>query len=246
MPIPDPTVLLLALIVGLAATVQISAGFGSTIVALTLGSHLMPLDQLLPTLIVISLLTTFWMIGRDARSIDMRLLCVRILPLMGVGTATGIWVSYHLHGELMQRVFGALVVVLSIWELGAGLRSSEAPRRLGRPAELGFFTGAGVVHGIYGTGGPLLVYAMGRLGLDKATFRGTISSVWCVMNGVLIASFVANDRLGVDSLLHFWPLGAALIPAVIIGEKVHGALAPERFRSWVYGVLLFAGFALLL
>jgi hypothetical protein len=42
--------------------------------------------------------------------------------------------------------------------------------------------GAGLVHGMYTTGGPLLVYALGREGLSKHVFRSTVTAVWLVFN----------------------------------------------------------------
>jgi hypothetical protein len=102
------------------------------------------------------------------------------------------------------------------------LRSTNAAleKPISRPPSVAALLGAGVIHGIYASGGPMLVYAVGREGLTKKVFRSTLSMVWIVLNVILVARFLlAGDydrEAGLDILL--------LVPAVPHG----GVGAPRR------------------
>ena len=126
------------------------------------------------------------------------------------------------------------------------LRSANAApeKPISRPASVAALLGAGVIHGIYASGGPMLVYAIGREGLTKKVFRSTLSMVWIVLNLILVARFLlAGDydrEVGLDILL--------LVPTVplgiLVGEWVHHRIDERRFRMAVLVLLIAAAISL--
>jgi uncharacterized membrane protein YfcA len=105
---------------------------------------------------------------------------------------------------------------------------------ISRPASVGALLSAGVIHGIYASGGPMLVYAIGREGLTKKVF-----------NVILVARFLlAGDydrEVGLDILL--------LVPTVplgiLVGEWVHHKIDERRFRMAVLVLLIAAAISLI-
>jgi uncharacterized membrane protein YfcA len=71
----DNTFLLLALIVLLSYTTHALSGFGSMIIAITLGVRLYPIETLLPVLVPLDVLMNSYIVIRHRRHIEQRLLC---------------------------------------------------------------------------------------------------------------------------------------------------------------------------
>lgn len=241
----DPALLPLASIVLVAWTVQAVTGFGSTVLALTLGAAFLPIPQLLPVVIVLNTPLSLWTALWHRREIDRATLVGTILPWMSVGTAVGLAAAPWIAGDLLKRGFGVFVLVFAVRDLLALWR--DAP--VSRPPDAqirAWVILAGILHGIYGSGGPPLVQATSRIGLTKGAFRATMSAVWVCFNAVLVLSVVA--RGGFDGptaqrtiwLLPVVPLG------VWLGERLHPHIPDRAFRGLVQGLLLVGGAALLL
>jgi uncharacterized membrane protein YfcA len=139
-----------------------------------------------------------------------------------------------------------MVLALSARDLQQ-LRATDAgpEKPISRPASVAAMLGAGVVHGIYAAGGPLLVYAVGREGLGKKEFRSTLSMVWILLNIILITRFLrAGDydptvALDIALLVPTVPLG------ILMGEWVHHKVDERRFRIAVLILLAAAAISLI-
>lgn len=235
----------LAAIVVLAYAVQTATGFGAVVVSVTVGAHLMEIPELLLLLLPLSLLQTSYVAGRYRRDIDWRLLCRWIIPVMGAGTAAGAALAGQLGGDLLRRLLASLIMVLSIFELVALSRRDLAARPLGPVGTVVGLIGAGLMHGIYGTGGPLLTYTIGRRGLGKAAFRATVTLVWIFLNVGLVSYFLIDGRYRPGHVLELALLVPAVAAGTIAGELVFARLGGRRFNQIVFGLLAAAAFTLL-
>ena len=218
------------------------AGFGGVIIALTLGVHLYPIQWMLPVLLPLTLLANLYIFIRHHRHIDRRVLAVRILPFMGAGLAIGFALFTALHSALLRLLFGLMVTAVSAQELIRLLRSGrriEAP--LPNWLSNGYLFAAGVVHGIYASGGPLLVYAANKMKLQKAAFRSTLSVVWLILNIFLTAAYVAAGKIDTVSLTHSACLLPALILGILAGERLHRHISERTFKMVVFTLLLLSG-----
>ena len=92
-----------------------------------------------------------------------------------------------------------------------------------------------MAHGLFGTGGPLIVYATRPRIADKTQFRSTLAVVWIVLNTALLASMHRPP-----SALTLW-MGAAIVPGILIGHWLHNRLDARRFERAVSLLLLVAG-----
>ncbi|MCA2978784.1 MAG: sulfite exporter TauE/SafE family protein, partial [Myxococcaceae bacterium] len=64
--------------------VEAVAGFGSMVVALTVGALFAPVDALLGVLVPVNLVLSLYLVGRGWRHVDWRFLWRRVVPLMTV------------------------------------------------------------------------------------------------------------------------------------------------------------------
>jgi uncharacterized membrane protein YfcA len=241
MDLADPRFLALAIVVAFAFSVEAATGFGATVLAVSLGVHLFPLGTLLPVIVPLGLTLSAFNAFRLRGHVDRRLLARRILPLMGVGLALGLAIFERASNESLQRAYGIFVVWVAASELWRTRHAGASHRPLSSSATRGAILGAGVIHGLFSSGGPLLVYALGRLQIDKAVFRATLSTVWLVLGTALTAAYAWNGRVGRESLVAV----AALVPVLAVsfaaGEWAHHRLDEARFRKVVYALLVIAG-----
>lgn len=236
----------LLLFVFLGFVVEATAGFGATVVTLTLSAQLMPVHQTLALFLPINLVLSAYLLIRYWRSVDLDLLLRRMLPAMGLGMLGGLGL-YELRDQLAIKViFGLLVLVLAVLELWRMRRGAVAPEPLPPwRARLALF-GAGIIHGLFSCGGPLTVYVIGRENLNKGSFRATMSALWLILNVILELTYAADGLITAATLrqsaLLLVPLGLGLLA----GEALHHRMETERFRLGVFVLLALSSTTLLI
>lgn len=218
------------------------AGFGGTVLALALGAQLRPLGELLAIFIPANMVLSAAMALRNRAAIDWRLLLRKIAPAMALGLPVGL-VLHRVLGPALMPVFAAIVIALAAleaWRLVSGQRPQN--RRLG----IALLWLAGVVHGAYGTGGPLVVFVAGRDLDDKQAIRATLAVLWLALNTVLVAGFAIEGRITADSLLSSLTLLPVVVIALTMGELIAARLSDRPFRVFGAALLGVAGLSLLI
>lgn len=236
---------LLGIAILLAYTLEAITGFGSVVIALALGALLLPIEHLLPILVPLNLCMSGYLSWRYRRLIDRHLLLGTILPGMLLGTVVGYALLPWVDGALLKRGFGVLILWFAGRELWRLYR--HAPARSRTPSwVMRLATGAaGICHGLFASGGPLLVYALASSDLNKARLRATLISVWFTLNSLLTLAFLFDGRLlpALPPIAAYLPL---LLAGIVLGERLHRRLGERQFRVATYLILLVAGTALLL
>jgi uncharacterized membrane protein YfcA len=237
-----------ALLAGLAAvglvafSVEAAIGFGATVLAAALGAQLVGLDTLLPAFVPINMCLSIWLLLRTRRQVAWRVLAVEAAPAVVVGAAIGLALAHVDARLLLQLVFAVLVVGMAALELG---RLVGAPVVEDKPLPLWIartiLLVGGVAHGLFGTGGPMLVYVLRRRVPDKTAFRGTLAVIWLSLNTGLIVNFAA---LGLYAERTAWVAGTLALtvaPAFLLGSWLHKRLDARAFQRAVCVLLLVAG-----
>jgi uncharacterized membrane protein YfcA len=244
-PLDPLTLALLALIVGLAYTAEAALGFGCTILALTLASPLVPLEQLVPVLVALNLVVSATILVRHWRRVDRGVLVRKILPWTGLGLPLGLALFLWVPEGLLSRAFGVLVLLLAIVELIAQRRETRPTAPSPSAARVALF-GAGFFHGLFASGGPLLVWWAGRTLRDKGTFRATLTAVWLLLNLPLLIGYGWDGRLTSAVGIGFLVLLTPTIGGIVLGEKLHGRLDEKAFLKGVYALLALGGLLMVL
>ena len=234
--------LLLGVFILFAYAVEAMTGFGSIVISLSLGALLLPIPALLPVLVPLNIVMTGYLALKYRRHIDLPTLLRVVLPLMALGTLAGYALRPWLDEDLLKHLFGLLVVWFAARALWASLNAQHAPARPTWWTRLWTFV-AGITHGLFASGGPLLVYALAGVDLDKARFRATLVVVWFTLNAALTLAFALDGSLG-PALGHIALYLPLLLLGVLAGERLHDRIDELRFRRVVYVVLLVAGLAL--
>ena len=104
---------------------------------------------------------------------------------------------------------------------------------------------AGIAHGIFVSGGPLLISYLTKKVTDKVSFRATISTVWVFLNTIIL---VDDIRSGLWNL-SLMAVQAASVPFLLagmfIGGKLYVRMSQEVFMVLTYILLFVSGISLL-
>ena len=266
----------LAGILLLAFFVESALGFGATLIAVSLGALVVPIERLLPLVVGLNLFMSSYVVARSWTVLDRRLLLRQLVPVMGLGMPVGMLLFHALAPNTLLVVFGAFVAVLAALELARAARApapatSPAPAlalvgatdvagsvagpvaapvaKLSGPQRGALLVTGGVFHGMFATGGPMAVYVASRELPDKRAFRGTLAALWLILNLALFASYVASGAL-TGTLAHAGfgalLLLAPLVLGTLLGDWAHGRIPVGPFRMLVHTLLLVMGLYLAL
>lgn len=238
---------LLWLIVLAGFATEASFGFGATVITVTLASQLFPIDFILPAVVPVNLLLSVYLVSRYRHAVDRTLLVRRVLPAMIAGVAVGLVVMRKSSDDSLKLAFAIFVVTLSLLELKRLFDSDGAGanrRPVVGPLRTAMLFGAGVIHGLFGSGGPLVVYVAGREIDDKLRFRSTLGALWVTMGSMLLAGYAIGGLIDARTACVSLLLLPTVVVAVAIGERVHHAIDERPFRIAVFALLVVAGSAL--
>ena len=234
--------LLLGLFIFFAFTTEAMTGFGSIVIALSLGALVLPIPEILPVLVPLNIVMSGTLSWRHRHHIHWPTLWRLILPLMVLGTLAGYGLRPWLGEQLLKHAFGVLVLWFTtreLWRMVKGIKVKPHGAWWTR----GWMFLAGITHGLFASGGPLLVYALSGLSLDKQRFRATLILVWLSLNSLLTVVFLLDGTL-LPAAPRIGMLVPVVIAAMVLGEVLHHRVNEERFRQVVFVVLWFTGLIL--
>jgi uncharacterized membrane protein YfcA len=230
-------------VVGVAQAIYVLFGFGAGLIAVG------ALAALLPSLqdVVVLLLLTSWPVELAVVAAARREVRWRGVALVCAGIAVGVpFGTWALRFGDPAAVLGGLGVVL-VAAAAAFLavptdRAVAWPRWTAPPVGLL----SGVLSGLFGTGGPPLVFYYQLAGTPKAAFRAQLMAIFLVVGVVRFPSYAVSGLIT-------WPRAwssLALMPAVILGavlgHRLHVSLSERAFRRLVGVSLILIGLTLLL
>ena len=227
-----------------AYTAEAVTGFGSIVIALSLGALFFPIDWLQTLLVPLNICMSSYLSFKHRRHIDWPTLGRLIMPFMVGGTLLGYVLQPHLGGPVLKICFALLILWFAVRELKRLHGGIIAPIKSRRWSQ-GVIAAAGITHGLFASGGPLLVYGLAGSTLDKARFRATLILVWFSLNSMLTVLFLSQGRIQENwqSLVCYLPL----VPLGIwLGEYLHHRIDEANFRLWIYRILCLSALALLL
>lgn len=235
-------------IVTLAFVTETAIGFGATLIAVSLGSLLVPIDELLHAFVPLNVALSAVVAARSRSHLDARLLVRQVLPAMALGLPLGLFAFARLPVRISKTALGVMVLTLAAIEIAKMIRASKKPEIQGKTdaplprwIALAMLLLGGVMHGAFATGGPPVVYVCGRILRDKKAFRATLSTLWLVLGVVLLAVYARGGHLGAASFRLSATLAPGLVFGLIGGEIAHGRIPERAFRAIVFTMLALVG-----
>ena len=247
------------IIILIANIIQGITGFAGTILAMPFSLMLVGYDTAKPVLNVLGLLSGIYVFAGNRRSVNWKEL-KKIVLIMAVGIFAGMGIKALLAGReaVLYLALGVFVILLALDGLYQrlllprlhGRKKDENQEREGKGAgtkllELTLLGGAGIAHGIFVSGGPLLIgYLTGRI-RDKTVFRATISTVWIILNTIILAGDIRSGLWTPETLRSFVIAVPFLLGGMFIGGKLYQIMSQKVFMILTYILLLISGVSLL-
>ena len=237
--------LLFAAIVSLGFAVQATVGFGSMLVIVGLAGQLLPIGELVPIGVLLSLVPNSMLTLRYRRHVGWRILLLGVLPMMLIGVPAGVVLMAHLPVPTVRGIYGALILAMASRELLRMQRKLGPEAPLGRWAAGALLLVGGVIHGMFTTSGPMVVTVLGRLGLSKQTFRSTLLALWLSLGLWTAGTLVIAERLDGGTVWTALRLLPTLLIGTWLGDRLHRRVDPLQFARWVQVLLVLSGLSLI-
>ncbi|MBQ1552974.1 MAG: sulfite exporter TauE/SafE family protein [Clostridia bacterium] len=247
------TVLFLAVIF-LTNIIQGVTGFAGTVLAMPVSMTLVGLSTAKPILNALGLLSGVVILFLYRKDLDKKEF-LKITLIMLAGVAGGFFVKGYLAGaqRLTRYILGAVVLAVGILGVVKMIRekikkdrgesggaASPLPSWLSYP----MLVAAGLIHGVYVCGGPLVVGYMTSKAKSKNSFRATLSGVWAVLNTVILVDDIRLGLWTADTLKIFLPACAVFACGILLGSFLSKKLSAKTFMTVTYVLLAVSGVSL--
>ena len=105
---------------------------------------------------------------------------------------------------------------------------------------------AGIVHGIFVSGGPLLIGYLTRRIQDKVSFRATISTVWVVLNTIIMLDDIRSGLWNPELVKIQVVSIPFLLAGMAVGSRLYAKMSQRLFMLITYVLLFLSGISLLI
>jgi len=224
------------IIVLVAGFLQGLTSFGLSIVAIPLLIRIIPLQEVVPIIVVLALLTNALILTSAREEIKFK----KFVPLVLMGILflpVGAYSLKYLNPSYLKLCFGILITVFSLLLI---LKKTFPIKR----EKIGYIvTGSlsGFLNGSLSLSGPPVVLFLSNQGIDKGTFRANITLYFLILNVIAIMVFLATGLMNRAVGERIVYLAPALAVGVLAGIKVSKRLGDETFRKVVLILLLISG-----
>lgn len=242
---PLAVILLAGLVVFLSHGLEAITGFGCTVLALPFVTALFGLKDGVMVLTVLAWILALYIAISKRKDIDWKAFGV-IAAFVLAGLPFGMWLFRHVEVAPLKKALAAFIVVASSIQLLLFLAPRFADRRLPRPLGFALLFLGGVVHGMFSSGGPLVVLHASHALPEKGRFRATLCVLWATLNTIIIGSYVASGAIAAPVLARTGWMLPFLVLGIVAGEWAHKRVEPRLFKLIVFSMLLLTGVIMLL
>ena len=226
-------------IVFLANTVEAITGFAGTMLAMPPAMLLIGVNDAKLVLNVVAILVSLILSSQNRGNVNKKE-AVRIIVLMLIGMGIGLYLFSVLSTGSLMKGYGVLIFLIA-------LKGLLIRRTFRVPGWLLLLTvlGAGVIHGMFLSGGSLLViYAIAVL-RDKSVIRATLAPVWLTLNTIMLIQDIVFMRFNAHILMLCALCVIPVLLALKLGNAMHKRINQEAFIRLTYVLLIISASSLL-
>lgn len=220
--------------------VQALTGFGGNILAVSLLSLTLSIEEAKAIANVIAIVTCLSVIVGSFKEINWKEY-FKMLISMTVGTLIGMQICSVLSADgILLGILGGILIVLGVYKL-------KDSRYIQFPVigQVIILLVSGILQGVYACGGiTLIIYAVNVL-KEKESFRSTLSLIFTTMS-VLMISLQLGQGVYTPKVNHFILLSLApVIVTGIIANKVASKINTKLMLKVIYVLLILMGIILI-
>ncbi len=231
-------IILFLIVVLVTNILQVITGFAGTMLAMPASIGLVGINTATASLNIVGLVLSIIIVIREKQYVNQKELKI-IVKYMMMGLILGIIIYKIVQIAILLKVYGIIILLIAIMKLTGFDKDTYNQKVL-----IMILIIAGIIHGMFVSGGAFLViYASVRL-KNKNEFRATMSSVWVILNTLLFAIHINLGYFDVQtSILTIIAIVTAL-GSVYIGNVIFNRINLNIFLLITYILLLCSGLSL--
>lgn len=228
--------MLLGMIIAFSSFIQGVTSFGFSLIALPLLALILPFNEIVPLLVLFSLVLNLIMLSKLYKQVNLRLIFMLMLS-GGVGIPIGIYLLNVVSPIILKQASGILIAIVAFILIKGKRFTLHRPERFYGP--IGLL--AGVLQGSLSLSGPPIVLFLSNQNVDKMTFRANLTAFFTMMNVISLPGFifsgVVTDHV-IKLALSTMPL---MVLGLIIGMHFVKYLNEEIFKKASLSLMLLSG-----
>jgi hypothetical protein len=242
--------ILFLLVVFVSNVIQSITGFAGTVLAMPFSIMLEGYGVAKPILNVIGIVVSLGVVSINRKALNKKQF-FKMIGVMLVGMAGGILFT-HLFSVSAKLLYKALgIIVISFMILGCYHSFSKSYKEKEKKQKTSIWSFivlifAGIVHGMFVCGGPLLVVYASENIKKRDEFRVTISAVWAVLNTIILFTDIKAGYFNPKLFLLLGISIAVLFAAMFLGSVILKHINKKWFMIITYVLMGISGLSLIL
>jgi uncharacterized membrane protein YfcA len=222
------------MIVLLAGFVQGLTSFGFALISVPLLVKLIPMQQAVPVVVVLSLMTNITVLYSCRQHVRMKQIWPVLIASL-IAAPFGTYALLYVPASALKLGAGLLVAVVSM------LMLSGKSFPLGRMAYVPIGAVSGFLNGSISMSGPPVALFLTNQGADKMTFRANITAYGLILNIITVGTYMYEGLLNEASMQTIGWAVPAMIIGVLIGIKAVGRFNERLFKTIALWLILVTG-----
>ncbi|WP_026478612.1 sulfite exporter TauE/SafE family protein [Alkaliphilus transvaalensis] len=196
------------IIIFLSSMTQGMISFGFSLVALPLLGMFLPLQIVVPILVIYSLILNSMILHHIKEYINIKRIIILVVAGM-VGTPFGAYLLKVTDEGVLKLVVGVIIIISTVINY-YGYKIKVKKEKL---SYLPVGLVSGILNGSVSLGGPPLVLFLTNQGVEKQTFRANLTTYFWLLNLFTIPTYLLGGLISQEVLRY----GGLLVPALIMG-----------------------------
>ncbi len=229
-----------ALVGFFASIISATFGFGTALVVLVIGSHLLPIKETIALATVLFAATTLCKTVLFTKQIDWKVVAIMSLASLPFAYIGAIALTYA-PAQLIKRLLGIMVliyVVMVFYKLFPKITIGIPGLVLGSAAY-------GFLSGLLGSGNLVKAVLFREMNITKQAFVGAMAATSVLANFAKLTAYTASGLLSINSLWTILALIIAGASASFIGRSLLSYISVVQFERSVQVVLVISALGLL-
>lgn len=233
--------LLAGIVITITNALQAVTGFGSTVLAIPFVTALLGMTEGVALLTVLGWFIAMYFVIANWRDIDWKQYLI-ITGIAGIGLPLGMHLKHQLALPQLKMALAVFIIIAATLQFVRSTRpAKEGGKKLPLPALGAFLFLGGIVHGIFSSGGPLIVLYATRTLPDKGKFRATLCMLWATLNPMIMYDIAQKGQLNNAIAIRLGIMLPFLAAGIVLGDRIHKRVNPALFRKVVFMSLLVVG-----
>ena len=244
--------ILFFIVVFISNIIQSITGFAGTVLAMPFSLMLVGYDVAKPILNVLGIIISLGVIGLNHKSLNKKEF-FKIIAIMLVGMVGGYFITktFTVSAGILYKLLG--IIVICFMMIGAFNTFSERYRKKKKETNektdfLAYLVLviAGIVHGMFVCGGPLLVVYASEKMKGRDEFRVKVSAAWAVLNTIILFSDIREGYFNTKLFVLLGISVVILFGALWIGNIIFRHINKKWFMIITYVLMGISGISLLI